>query len=1131
MEEASEKKLDRPKVDPPNPVQKRRRSWWKTILWILGVGCISLPVLFLSTVAFFSRSEFLKKELTEVAEQQTGARVEIKSLNFNFRHGLNIEQVDVYPPTSNDHRGFLQKGATSKLAALQIKQVLLDYDLLDFFRGCICIKQLHIDGMRLTLEQYPDGTTNLDGILAYRRTLPAPPAEKTNDPPKEITVQSVSRLIGYLPLIFSVRIDSVGMKDVQAQVLEKRADGRTTKKIGLNGLDIEAAFSLINRRWVEHKLQVHLGQFEQPDVSLGPMNFKYAIKIAAHEAYDGFDLEKLDIEMGEFLKARTTGVFKFLDERYKKVDVNLREDLQFDLGLMEKSLAPFIPKEMHAQGVFDLDAVVQARIDGTQPSPFDIEKLKPKIDIKVALGKVAAQLTKLGITLEPADLQVSVSTEPSDKDTLQIGAKWQAELPAFKFEKKESSRKWVKASLSHFKTQGELRGSFPDLAIPMANAAIEVAKVEIAGSRLPKLQTPISVSLTASGNGKSKDGEGRLQIQAGELVKATAQVAASDLLTHVRAKWDVVIGSLAAWHRLAEQLQSVRDISGFPSELNGKIATIGSVEGTLPIAGKLNPVNPLAGLKANYSVEVALSDFATRGKLFSNQISQLTTKINLKGDLQSQKLNWDFRFGKLLVILPAAAGEKKGKPVEVADLQLILGVQNRIYGAPEPKTILQQSEASENLQLKVGRIEGRESLPFSIAGLLVTSDASMRRGKSVVVKDLRAQISQLGLVFENNGEIGLNDNLKPESFALTTRLHVASTPESLLPPDVKVSGGMDFVANAKSKDLSSVDLDGKMEFADLNVKILDSITKAETIEVKSLKGLIPFSQKISLAGFVEKSSTEKLAESPIKKVEKDGVSKSEADTEAALAQSVEKYLAGRVDVARSNPTQMNAVSYQDMRPFYGERHPLTIEELRFKDQVLRHFEADLQVSQNWVSINEFLLECLGGKVQGELQFAFDPKPIALRSAIHLTRLDTHKLVEGIPGLKEKAASWVLVSDPYVDAAIHLNYDFRSSDIAGGVEITSIGQEQLKMLLYYLDPDGQNATISQIKKALLIGEVKLVSIPIKNGQIGLAVDVRLLKAPIPTPKLQRFPIAELLENFKPKQSVAKASDAQKEEVQP
>ena len=69
------------------------------------------------------------------------------------------------------------------------------------------------------------------------------------------------------------------------------------------------------------------------------------------------------------------------------------------------------------------------------------------------------------------------------------------------------------------------------------------------------------------------------------------------------------------------------------------------------------------------------------------------------------------------------------------------------------------------------------------------------------------------------------------------------------------------------------------------------------------------------------------------------------------------------------------------------------------------------------------------------------------------------------------------------------------------------------MLFYVDPYEQNPTIADIRSALNLGEVRRVSIPLRNGEVGLDVDVRVLAAPIPTPKLTRFPIRQILQNFK------------------
>ena len=84
-----------------------------------------------------------------------------------------------------------------------------------------------------------------------------------------------------------------------------------------------------------------------------------------------------------------------------------------------------------------------------------------------------------------------------------------------------------------------------------------------------------------------------------------------------------------------------------------------------------------------------------------------------------------------------------------------------------------------------------------------------------------------------------------------------------------------------------------------------------------------------------------------------------------------------------------------------------------------------------------------------------------------------------------------------------------------------------MILYFIDPEEENATIGDIRKALNFGEVRQVSVPIKNGQIGLDVDVRILAAPIPVPKLSRFPLAQVVKNMSAKSQDITDEVAEKE----
>jgi hypothetical protein len=234
----------------------------------------------------------------------------------------------------------------------------------------------------------------------------------------------------------------------------------------------------------------------------------------------------------------------------------------------------------------------------------------------------------------------------------------------------------------------------------------------------------------------------------------------------------------------------------------------------------------------------------------------------------------------------------------------------------------------------------------------------------------------------------------------------------------------------------------------------------------------------------------------------------------ALVDAASKYLSKNNDAILAGANRVALVDYGSIRPFYPNRKPLSIHRIEAANLELTWLEFDIELKQNWFALNQFVINFLGGKLQGDFQLAFDPMPRMLRTSLHMTRLDSRKLLERFPNLKGKTSSaFDLFSNPYIDGTVHVQYDFKSNDLSGGVEITSIGKDQLRMILYYVDPFEQNPTIADIRKALAFGDVRQVSVPLKNGEIGVAVDVRVLSAPLPTPKLSRFPISQLIQNFK------------------
>ena len=201
---------------------------------------------------------------------------------------------------------------------------------------------------------------------------------------------------------------------------------------------------------------------------------------------------------------------------------------------------------------------------------------------------------------------------------------------------------------------------------------------------------------------------------------------------------------------------------------------------------------------------------------------------------------------------------------------------------------------------------------------------------------------------------------------------------------------------------------------------------------------------------------------------------------------------------------------------FGEKTPLIFEKIRAGNLVFRKILLDLEIAQNWIKLNQFIFEFLGGRIQGSVGLAFNPLPIALKTDIHISRLNTRKLIEDFPNLRSKATSWALFASPFIDATLHIQHNMVSKDIEGQIDITSIGVEQLKMILYYIDPDEKDPSLRGLISMLDIGgvvaDVDLVQIPIQNGLMDLDIDLNFLAAPLPIPKIERIPIGQLIDNY-------------------
>ncbi len=417
-------------------------------------------------------------------------------------------------------------------------------------------------------------------------------------------------------------------------------------------------------------------------------------------------------------------------------------------------------------------------------------------------------------------------------------------------------------------------------------------------------------------------------------------------------------------------------------------------------------------------------------------------------------------------------------------------------------------------EIAVERVEAAK-LPEPLYKTKFEMAMNAEKDGAVTVDKFLLAIPGVGSTLAMTAKTEIGADQMPQNLHLALNLEVNPESVKVVPKLLKLTGTSKIDVNVDAPDLSQLQVKGNVGFANFGVELKEVAENGEEknlVVVENLRGNMPFQQLVNVKDIISAKKPEPLL------VVKTAIKKT---FDQKLDQYLEKYSAP----VSAGGSRMTTEYYGEMRPLYKGRTPITIERIQFRELKFEQMEIDAELKQNQFSLNQLVIGVLGGKVQGGMQASFDTKLREVRFAGQWTRLDTRKLAENFPKLQARTKGFsVLASSPYIDGTLRLKYDAVSGDIAGGMEITSIGKEQLKMIFLYLDPDDKNPTIVSIRKALNIGEVRQVSVPIRNGQIGVDVDVRVFSAPIPTPKLQRFPLAQLVRNFT---AGAPADKAQKE----
>lgn len=920
-------------------------------------------------------------------------------------------------------------------------------------------------------------------------------------------------------------------------------------------------------------LMADIFEIEGAGASYVDRKAKINFDIRLLDRLSGVDIDAFDINIADAFIYHLKGAVNFPKDNLEEIVSDIKQDFKVDIGAVTLLAAPFVPG-IRGSGLIALEKfevtgkIIPSVLMSTESTAAPIvkesidknaatQKEYPHISALLKIDDVSIDLPKQGVSMGPLAGNLAIAggtallgTGPEVEAAINLGLRKLAL-------KQKTPLGALNIDIDDFTTNLTMKALYPEIMLPIFKLNIEAEHIKASGPNISEVDVPLFVSVDADSGAHFESASVAARFELGDLVEFSTVNDCKMFCQKFRTNMALRMSSLEDLYAIVLPLSGKLGLANvLPTKLEGSVDFQMMARGNIPdvfrktsgIADKFDKKDIGAILKKGDVYFNTQFNLANVGTSLPNllELEKLNTRFSLTGDLSEQTINLTQNFKKFLLL---------GPPIKTNAEK------------PEPEQKVELKRMSTEIEI-VNELADDFDIENPIRGLSTRIDSKFYIGKTIVpaanqtltdiefgVKAAQDKVTDFDLTeafvfvpnFGAKATVGakarLTNKFFPSSFNTNLKFVVDHTTSKKLPGGMQTSGNLALNLLASSADMKTAKLSGDANFEKFSVTIPSKeADQPATLIVENINGKIPFTQILDIPdlnktavtstaplGATPAPGSNKVDEKVAKKDEKNDASSDGADVAATEAEQVlvdeglEKaltdYKGRNKSYFRENTNMIAVVDYGNVRPFYPKKKPLSIDRLFAANLDFTNMEFDVELKQNWFAVNQFVINFLGGKIQGDMQLAFEIKPDspkdspqALKTSVHLTRLNSQKLIDNFPKLKARATSWSLLSDPYIDGTVHFNFDFKSRDMSGGIEITSIGREQLKMILYYVDPQERDPNIRTIRTALNFGDIRNVSVPLKNGLIGLDVDVRALGAPLPIPKIQKFPISQLIGNF-------------------
>ena len=1103
--------------------------------------------------------------ISKLIADQTGGRAEIGRMVSALPASIRIEDVKVFLPMTGTN------AAIESQPSLSLQTLRLKFRPWRLLMLHLDLDEAAIDGLEASLKKTTSGSS-LDGLIAFRDKNIAKPTETPLPPPsKPITnIRDIHILQKKILFPIWIKMRDIGLHKMRIHYEEENASKET---INFDLLDISLLLEL-EASWdhifLQAKIKNEKDHFvtikkavrkrHEPiesissdsvvDSGIEVSDFSHiklwskiepkTAKINRQGSETNTPLPTLDFDLdtwleksfeqirlsqkfhiGAILSEEISGKITLEDGSTRRINTDLSGIAQIDLeaisklGLLAGSRfsGRFGLKEFRVNGLLDLDSLKNK------------ESLTiPMIVANITADHVRADVPSKNLKLESLNANIGTKITPGPHaGSLQIEDKIQIGFETMRL----TSLKDQKVTVVEFKDVNlmqEAAAIWPDQTLSQAKLDLDIGRILAKGPKLGVVDTSAKASLAASGDKNLNELSLTGKFFAKDLVAAEFDLQCKHRCQSSDLKASVLAHRLDKIYTVALPFLAASGKAGsIPALTNGAFDASVKVKATLPDPQENTTKVILEQGKADIAVNLALSklNFSLPDK--GIKIDGFDFRTTITGGLQHQNIDADINLAKIT-----------SKPTGTKD-QTTLGhwhtaiqLKNDFEDIEQSKDLAQTMNQSIRVTSAIETIHAA-GVKAPINQLAFNTNATVHGLNTFKIPSLVFAVPDFGLNVQSSMKADINSSKELENTEIKLLAALNHSGQELSDHALSTRGKLNIDLTLHMPTMSQALIDGSAEFKDFSVTMKDSLgDESKNISIEHTAGKIPIHQKIDLSS-KEENKTKIASSEPPKETQKplseqnpkESVAGRDIssnpppdDTNERMETSLNAYLAKEERRAKIPPNNyMSVVDYGATRPLFTSKHPISIKAITAKHLKLENMEFDVELRQNQLVLNQFIIEFLDGKIQGSSQIEFEKKLKNIRLAMQMTRLNTKRLEDSFPQYKARVSSLsFLNSSPYLDATMRLNFDATSADMDGGLEITSIGKEQLKMMLFYVDPEGKDPSIESIRQALAVGEVRQVTIPIKNGQIGLDVDVRVLELPIPIPKFQNFPMTQILKNF-------------------